>query len=79
VKTTAAQDGDRLFEAVWTVDPEATRRASVAAANLAKRIDPAYGTRLLELLADRPLATERPTPSLTSLTTRMIGELEAAG
>jgi DICT domain-containing protein len=69
-------DGERRFEAIWTVDPRATRRAAQVAARLAGRADPGYGERLLELLADRPLATEAPAPALTALTNRIVAYLE---
>jgi DICT domain-containing protein len=71
-------DGDRRFEAIWTIDAEATRRAAQVAARLAGRADPAFGERLEELLADRPLALEEPAPALTALTNRMVAYLEAA-
>jgi DICT domain-containing protein len=71
-------DGDRRFEAIWTIDPEATRRAALVAARLAGRADPAFGERLQELLADRPLALEEPAPALTALTNRMVAYLEGA-
>ncbi|HMJ36812.1 MAG TPA: DICT sensory domain-containing protein [Baekduia sp.] len=72
-------DRDRRFEAIWTIDPQATRRAAQVAARLAGRADPAYGKRLQELLDERPLALETPAPALTALTTRMVAYLEAAG
>jgi DICT domain-containing protein len=68
----------RRFEAIWTVDPHATRRAVHAGAQLAARADPALGARLEELLADRPLAMEEPAPALTALTNRVLAYLEAA-
>ncbi|HVP01087.1 MAG TPA: DICT sensory domain-containing protein [Solirubrobacteraceae bacterium] len=71
-------DPDRRFEAVWTIDPLATRRAAQVGARLAARRDPAYGERLEVLLADRPPALEEPAPALTALTNRMIAYLEAA-
>jgi DICT domain-containing protein len=74
-----AGDRDRRFEAIWTLDPTATRRAAQVAARLAGRADPAYGEHLEELLADRPLALEQPAPALTALTNRMVGYLEAGG
>lgn len=73
---TTGSDPDRRFEAIWTIDPEATRRAAQVAARLAGRADPAYGERLSELLTDRPLALEEPAPALTALTNRMIGYLD---
>jgi len=69
-------DMDRRYEALWTVDPRATRRAAQVAARLAARVDPAYGRTLEELLADRPLASEEPVPALTALTNRIIAYLE---
>ena len=72
-----AHDADRRFEAIWTLDPHATRRAALVAARLAGRADPEYGRRLEELLADRPLAMEEPVPALTALTNRVIAYLEA--
>lgn len=71
-------DADRRFEAIWTIDPEATRRAAQVAARLAGRADPLLGERLEELLSDRPLALEEPAPALTALTNRMIAYLETA-
>jgi MerR family transcriptional regulator, light-induced transcriptional regulator len=71
-------DAERRFEAIWTIDAEATRRAAQVAAKLAGRADPAYGARLEELLADRPLALEEPAPALTALTNRMVSYLEGA-
>jgi DICT domain-containing protein len=69
-------DLNRRFEAIWTVDPHATRRASQVAARLAGRADPALGDELLARLEDRPLALEQPAPVLTALTNRMVAYLE---
>ena len=69
-------DLDRRFEAVWTLDPEVTRRAAQHGARLAGRSDPDVGTHLQGLLAARPLAVERPLPSLTSLTNRIVSYLD---
>jgi len=73
-----ADDMRRRFEAIWTLDPRATRKAAQVAARLAGRADPALGKRLEEMIADRPLAFDEPTPSLTALTNRMVAYLEAA-
>lgn len=70
------EDLSRRFEAIWTVDPQATRRAAQVAARLAGRACPALGTELEQLLEDRPLAIEQPAPALTALTNRMIAYLE---
>lgn len=69
-------DMTRRFEAIWTVDPHATRRAAHVAARLAGRAAPEAGKRLEELLADRPLAMESPAPALTALTNRIVAYLE---
>jgi DICT domain-containing protein len=69
-------DAERRFEAIWTIDPKATRRAAQVAARLAGRADPLLGERLQELLAERPLALEEPAPALTALTNRMVAYLE---
>jgi DICT domain-containing protein len=70
-------DGERRFEAVWTVDPPTVRRAAQVGASLAARAAPEIGRRVEDLLADRPLAVESPAPGLTSLTNRMLGYIEA--
>ena len=66
----------RRFEAIWTIDPLATRRAAQVGARLAARVDPETGERLQALLADRPLALEEPAPALTALTNRIVAYLE---
>ena len=73
-KTTA--DGERRFEAIWTLDPRATRRAAQVAVGLAAREVPEEGGRVAAMLADRPLAIEEPAPSLTALTNRLVAYLE---
>ncbi len=71
-------DRSRRFEAIWTVHPQATRRAAEVAARLAGQVDPAYGSELSALLADRPLAVEDPAPGLTALANRAIAYVEEA-
>jgi DICT domain-containing protein len=72
----ASDDPERRFEALWTVDPRATRRAARAAARLARRVDAAYADELEAVLKDRPLAFEEPAPTLTALANRVVGYLE---
>ena len=69
-------DRDRCFEALWTVDPGLTRDAALIAARLVGRQDPGQGEHLEELLSDRPLAGDSPSPSLTALANRMIAYVE---
>jgi MerR family transcriptional regulator, light-induced transcriptional regulator len=76
---TAAQvpDRERTFETLWTLDPRMVRRAAEVGATLARRADDALGARIEGLLAERPLAMEHPAPSLTSVTNRIVGYLDA--
>jgi len=71
-----ADDGERRFEAIWTLDPRATRRAAQVAAALASRTAPEHGARVEAMLSDRPLAMEEPAPALTALTNRLVSYLE---
>jgi DICT domain-containing protein len=71
-------DMDRRYEALWTLDPRATRRASQIAARLVCRGDAAVGERFEALLRDRPLAVEEPSPALTALTNRALAYVESA-
>jgi MerR family transcriptional regulator, light-induced transcriptional regulator len=72
-------DRERTFETLWTLDPRMVRRAAEVGASLARRADDALGARIEGLLAERPLAMEHPAPSLTSVTNRIVGYLDANG
>src|SRR4051794_4178139 len=74
---TPSSNGERIFEAVWTMDAPVVRRAAQVGAAIAARSAPQWSERLLAMLADRPLAVEAPAPGLTALTNRMIGYLDA--
>jgi DICT domain-containing protein len=78
-ETPSPDDGERVFEAVWTMDAPVVRRAAQVGAAIAARSAPDWSERLLAILADRPLAVETPAPGLTALTNRMIGYLDATG
>ena len=69
-------DRDRRFEAIWTLDARAARRAARTAARMTAAVDPMLGGRIDELLADRPLALEQPAPALTALANRVVAYLE---
>jgi DNA-binding transcriptional MerR regulator len=69
---------ERRFETVWTVDAEIVRRITRLGAAIAAQADPEYGRQLESLLAERPLAYDRPTPGLTALTNRIVSYLEEA-
>ena len=72
-----ATPGERVFEALWTMEPSIVRRAAQVGAALAARSAPDWSERLLAMLADRPLAVESPTPGLTALTNRMLAYIDA--
>jgi DICT domain-containing protein len=74
--TARMPDRERSFEAMWTLDPRAVRRAAQIGASLARRSDDALGDHVERLLADRALAMEHPAPALTSLTNRIVGYLD---
>jgi MerR family transcriptional regulator, light-induced transcriptional regulator len=72
------RDEGRRFEALWTLDAAATRRAALAAVPLATRRDPALGERLAAVLDRRPLAFQAPVPALTALANRAVAYVEAS-
>lgn len=72
-------DGERVFEAIWTMDAAVVRQAVQVGAVLAGRACPILGERVDALLLDRPLAVETPAPGLTALTNRIVGYLDAVG
>jgi MerR family transcriptional regulator, light-induced transcriptional regulator len=75
---TPSSDGhERVFEAIWTMDPAVVRQAVQVGAVLAGRACPVLGARLDALLVDRPLAVDSPAPGLTALTNRIVGYLDA--
>ena len=74
----SSDDLTRRFEAIWTLDPRAVRKAATVAARLAGRADPELGDTLERLLGDRPLARDEPAPTLTALTNRMMAYMEAS-
>ncbi|MEH3053579.1 MAG: MerR family transcriptional regulator [Patulibacter minatonensis] len=71
--------GERMFEAVLSMDPLAVRRAVQVASALAGRRDAQLGARLDGLVDGRALATEPPASALTALTGRMVAYLDEAG
>jgi DICT domain-containing protein len=73
-----ADDLDRVFEAFWTLDPQAVRRATQAGALVARTAAPEVGDRLDQLLAERPLGADARIDALESLTMRMMSYLESA-
>lgn len=71
-----APDHTRRFEAFWTLDPVHVRSAARVSATLVAGADAELGAEMEGVLADRPLALERPPSALTALTNRMVEYLE---
>ena len=76
-ETPSSDSRERVFEAIWTMDPAVVRQAVQVGAVLAGRACPVLGARLDALLVDRPLAVDSPAPGLTALTNRIVGYLDA--
>jgi len=74
----SSQGSERRFEAIWTLDPIATRKAAQAAARIVALSDQQLGDELGQLLAERPLALAEPAPALTALANRALAYVEAA-
>lgn len=74
-----AMGGERMFEAILSLDPRAVRRAVKVSGALAGRRDPRLAADLEALVDGRPLATEPPASALTSLTSRMVAYLDESG
>lgn len=71
-----ADDGERRFEAFWTLDPRTVRRAALAAAACVGITAPNVARTLRNVLEARPLALEQPVPGLESLVARMLDYLD---
>jgi DICT domain-containing protein len=72
-------EDERLFEALVTLDPSTVRAAARAATRVVRAADPETSEHVDRLLADRPLAFERPVPALTALTNRMLNYVDESG
>jgi DICT domain-containing protein/predicted DNA-binding transcriptional regulator AlpA len=70
-----APDRDRLFETIWTVEPELVRDASRIGVGLTAYAAPELARRLGEELTSRPLAAEDSVNRVTALTSRMVAYL----
>ncbi len=70
-----APDGDRLFETIWTVEPELVRDASRIGVGLVAHAAPDLARTLTEELASRPLSADDRVNRVTALTSRMVAYL----
>ena len=73
-----ASGDEREFEAIFSLDPRAARRATTVAARLVSRRDADLGARLTEQIQRRPLPAEAPVATLTALSNRMVAYLDRA-
>jgi MerR family transcriptional regulator, light-induced transcriptional regulator len=73
-----AKDLDRVFEAFWTLDPEAVRMAAHAGAECARGPAPDVAERIDDLLDNRPQGPDVSAAALEALTSRMVGYLDGA-
>lgn len=65
-------DRERIFEAVWTVDPVAVRDAARVAAGVAAGVSTPGAAALVAELADRPVAAGPPLATTTALFNRVV-------
>ena len=72
-------DRDRLFEAVWTVDPAAVRDAARTCARIAADMVPAEAAPVLYDLADRPAPAVADLASVTHMFNRVVAYVDRYG
>jgi DICT domain-containing protein len=70
-------DGERQFEAIWTVDPELVHDAADAAASLAQRVEPSVGARIRNALGPRPAPSGADVRGVAALARRMVAYVSA--
>jgi DICT domain-containing protein/predicted DNA-binding transcriptional regulator AlpA len=73
-------DPDRLFETVWTVEPQLVREAGRIAAGIVSRRAPELGAALEQRLVERALSSSADrVGQVTALTSRMVAYLAGNG
>jgi DICT domain-containing protein/predicted DNA-binding transcriptional regulator AlpA len=65
-------DAERVFEAIWTVDPELVYEAADAAASLAERESPAAAQQIRDALGPRPAPSGPDVRGVAALARRMV-------
>ena len=76
---TGVPKGQRLFEAIWTLDPTAVRDAARTCALIAADVLPADAAPVLYGLADRPPAGLADLASVTSMFNRVVAYVDSYG
>jgi MerR family transcriptional regulator, light-induced transcriptional regulator len=69
---TTRPEGERLFESLWSIEPEVVRQATGAASELAVRVAADVADRIPRRLAHTPPASSGELRALAALTSRMI-------
>ena len=72
-------EGQRLFEAIWTVDPAAVRDAARTCARIAAEVLPADTAPVLYDLADRPADGHTDLASVTAMFNRVVAYVDRYG
>jgi DICT domain-containing protein len=71
-------DGERRFEAIWTVDPELVYEAADAAAALAERVEQDVASRIRDALGPRPAPSGADVRGVAALARRMVAYVSGA-
>jgi len=72
------RDAERLFEAVWTLDPSAVREAIRLLASRVSALDPTLAERLLERAAALPAGPAEELRTASAMMSRMLAYLSAS-
>jgi MerR family transcriptional regulator, light-induced transcriptional regulator len=73
------RDRDRIFEAVWTLDPRAVRDAARVCAGVAQQAGVAEAAPVLHALADDPPTTTTDIVAATTLFNRVVAYVDRLG
>lgn len=76
---TTVPDRDRLFEGIWTIDPQAVRDAARVCAQVAQAAGVAEAGPLLYELADDPAPTRMDPTTTTTLFNRVVAYVDGLG
>jgi MerR family transcriptional regulator, light-induced transcriptional regulator len=71
--------GERIFEMIWSVEPEVVREAARLGLELAGREIPDLAERMPERFADAPVLDAGAAARATAITNRMLAYVAAAG
>ena len=72
----AVPDRSRVFETIWTVEPEAVRDAARACAAMAALTGATGAASLTSMLEERPIGERIETGSVTAMFNRMVAYVD---